>query len=342
MSENNELDSESTIPSQSKEVAEEPLENTAELDPDSQALEDGDPDGSEEEEEAPADTDEEGEDDEGEGDEEPGEKAYEFNFMGNKLDIVGEDAEKLPLKLAEKVQEFVSGVESGNTKKSQELSALRQTVEKREESFFKLKNMNDQTLNVYAQGLAIQKEIDQLQKDDQGQPIDFNRLWTSNPDEARRRGDLINKKTGEFQATVNTVNNLEGQMNKAMNEENVRRYAEGEALVEQKIPGFKANIAPKVVAYAMERFGIPQEHAVTWPLNVPAAIAMYESMLWHNMKKKAKNKTQPNKIVLKDTTSAARDGTKRKARKAGAKGKPNPGALSPDEYEEKFLAGEIK
>jgi len=250
-------------------------------------------------------------------------ETIELDFGGNKLKVA---KDKIPAEVAEEVQRFVKGVESGYTKKMQALADTNRTVEAREQALQKLEAVQGEALDVYASGLRIKQELAQL-KD-----IDTASLWQSqNPedrDKARMISDAISSKTAELHRHIQKVDQLESGINQAHQAETARRMDEGRTIMERRVKGFSKEIAPKVVKYVMDAYGVPKDHAETWPLNVAAAEMAYKAMKFDEMQSRLKKqKTQPEN---KEVTPSIGKPVKGKS----GKGRPDPSKMSPQEYQQ--------
>jgi len=223
--------------------------------------------------------------DEAEGDEEAEEtevELIEFNFGGNKLEV---PKGALPEELEAKVQEFANNTWSDYTKGKQAIADEAKTIAADREAVAKLTTLNGEALQTYSHGLTLRQEIEQLSR------VDLNAEWQSNPDRARQISDTLATKQAEFQHIIGLVGQQETALDAAQQEDTVRRAEEGKQMLDRRIKGFSTEIAPQVVKYVVETFGMAQEQADQWAGNPTMTQMAYESMMYRRMQaapKKAK------------------------------------------------------
>lgn len=234
------------------------------------------------------------------GDGEEGEaEEIEFDFGGNKLRV---PKNQLPEELAGKVQEFAKNIWGDYTRKSQENAESKKSLEARERAIEKLTSLNGEALQTYSRGLAVREELAQLAQ------IDLNKLWQSNPDDARRVSDRISQKQAEFNSIVQQVNQKEQELSTAQQAETARRAEEGKQLVERRIKGFSEK---DLTEYAVKS-GIPQEDAGKWALNPVVTEAFWKAMLYDRMQANAKKpapKVQAEPVKPMKAKGAATSGS---------------------------------
>lgn len=303
-----------------KEIVTDPVED--EVDP---TLEVGDPDTDTDTSDDEGDEDEDGDFTDGDDDDVEGESdedEYQFDFGGNKYNAPKKGTSK---EAAEALQNYGNGLQTSYTKKFTALSEAHKVMENRVESVSKLESMNNQTLNEYAQGLSLKTEIAELEK------IDLDPYLRSDDNrdhiEAQRIQNAIAQKTRQFNNHLNNVNQLGHQANEVQRQENVRRYVEGSAMMDKRIPNFSKSVAKDVVAYAVSK-GVPEAHAATWPLNPFAAETTYKAMMWDKAQSKAK--TGIRKTTNKKITPVIPVAPKKKGKGSGAR--KDPGKMSQGEY----------
>lgn len=220
------------------------------------------------------------EDEEAEEDEE-----IELNFGGNKKSFSAKGTAK---EVAAQAQEFADSVWSDYTRKSQDLSEQRKSLEAQASAVEKLQSLSGDALDAYSKGLQLRAEIEQLQSHD------LSALWQSDPDRARRVSDLLAQKQAEFQRAVQTVSQKEGELTQAQQAEMARRIAEGEAQIEAKVKGFKAEKLPEVIDYAVNSLGMDRDQASKeWALNPQMTLAVWKAAQFDKMQAAAKKTPTP-------------------------------------------------
>jgi len=228
-------------------------------------------------------TEEEGEEPDPEETEE--DEEVELNFGGNKKTFSAKGTAK---EVAAQAQEFADSVWSDYTRKTQDIAERAKTIEARESAVEKLQSLNGETLDAYSRGLQIKAEIEQLQG------VDLNALWQSEPDRARRISDQLSKKQAEFQQVVSTVSQKEAELTQAQQAEMQRRIAEGEAKIESKVKGFKAEKLPEVIDYAVNNLGMDKDQASRdWALNPEVTLAVWKAAQYDKMQAQAKKSPKP-------------------------------------------------
>jgi hypothetical protein len=220
----------------------------------------------------------------------------EFDFSGNKLQV---PKGSIPEELAAKVQEFSKSMESAHTKRSQAVAEQVKSLEAREKAMQKLSGLHGETLDTYSKGLKVREELEQLNQ------VDITELWQSNPDRARQVSDTISAKQAEFNAIVNKVSQQEQATTQVQEQEVARRYQEGKASVNKRVPDFETKHAKDVIEYVTSTYGIPKEHAQTWPLNPPASEMAYKAMLYDRLQSNAKKQTKITPVKAEPVKAVA-------------------------------------
>lgn len=225
----------------------------------------------------------------------------EFDFGGNKMKV---RKDQIPEELAAKVDEFSKGLWSDYTKKSGEIAETRKALEAEKQAVEQLKSVNSDMLSAYSEGMAVRKELEQLQQ------VDINALWQSDPDRARRISDAISQKSAQFQNAVSKVDQLERQSLQAQQADVSRRAESGRQAVIKAVPNFDEKA---LVEYAVKN-GIEPDSAKTWALNPPVAILAHKAMLYDKMTAAA-SKPKTSAQAATPVSPVANKGT--------AKGKPD-------------------
>lgn len=231
----------------------------------------------------PETEDGEGESEGTEDGEEPEVEEVELNIGGDKLRF---PKGAVPEEVVAKLTDFSKGLEASYTKKFQEVSETRKSVEARAQVLEKMQGMTGDLLKTYSMGEALKHEISELQQ------INLTQLWQSNPDQARQVSDMINQKRTQFQQILATVDQTERQLEHAKSAEITRMDTEGKALLDKRIKGFSQK-ASEVVEYAVKNYGIDRAEAERYGLNPVAAEAMYKAMLYDRMQAASKPKPKP-------------------------------------------------
>jgi hypothetical protein len=265
------------------------------------------------EEAEPVEAAEESEDDaeaDGEGDDTDEEKPVEmdvFDFGGNKLEV---PKGSVPEELAAEIDKFTKGTWSSFTKGSQANAEQAKALTARAEAVDRMTTINGEALASYSHGLQLRQEIEQLSLSE----AELQAEWQSNPDQARRRSDMIASKQAEFQNVIAVVGQHEAALDEAQQGEFVRRSEEGKATLDRRIKDFSTKHAPEVVEFVVKEFGMDQADADKWAVNPDLTQMAYESMMFRRMQAKAKapnSKPAPAKPIkamkAKGTSGANRN-----------------------------------
>jgi hypothetical protein len=203
----------------------------------------------------------------------------EYNFGGKEFKVPKnalDDAQ------SEEFEAYGKGLQSDYTRKTQELSEARKTIEAREKSAEKLLSLQGDTLDIYSKGLAIRQELQQLNQ------IDLQSLWQSNPDQARQISDTLSQKQAEFDSTVNQVSQKEAEMAHAQQAQLHSRAEQGEKTLNARIPDFSKKVG-SVIDYVAKEYGINKKEAeAAWRGDPLTSELAYKAMLYDNMKAKVK------------------------------------------------------
>lgn len=218
---------------------------------------------------------------EGDGTGEPEE--IELNFGGEKLRV---PKGAIPEEVVAKVSEFAKNLEGGYTKKFQEVAEQRKSVERISGLADRLAALEGEALQRFSRGLQVSNELAELKN------VDMNRLWQSNPDDARRLSDRINRLQGEYQQITAETSAKEQEAAQQRRQLAEAKMEEGRQFVDRRIKGFSTEKAPEVVDYVMKNYGMSKEQADTWPLNPVTAELAYKAMMYDRMQSATKT-TKP-------------------------------------------------
>jgi hypothetical protein len=264
------------------------------------------------------DADEEGGDDDGE-DEEPEE--IELKVGGDVLKV---PKGAMPEEIRDQVQKFVDSAETSYTRKFQEVAETRKALEAREQAITKIASLNDTQQDLYARGTSIKGEIEQLQG------IDLNRLWQSNPDEARRVSDRLSQRQRDFQTVVSQLSQTESEFNRQQEAARAQAAEQGKATIERVVPKFNPDPVIDYVVAEYSKLGQSMsvdEAKSNWSLNPGYAIMAHKAMLYDQQQAKAKTvggKAPPPKVTTPITAQ--------KGKAAAKSGVVDPDKLSPDQW----------
>lgn len=240
--------------------------------------------------------------DDSEGDEDAVEMRV-YDFGGNKMEI---PKDAVPPELAEKIEDFTKGTWAKFTKDQQANVEKAKALSTQESAVAKIINLNGQALQTYSRGLQLRTEIEQLEK------VDFDELWQSDPDQARRVSDLKSSKQAEFQNIVDQVGRHDRALSEAQQSEVARRSDEGKAVLDRRFKDFSTEKAPEVVKYVVEKYGMSQDDADQWAMNPSVTEMAYKAMLYDRMQaaKPTKKPTQAKPVTAmkaKGGTSGSHD-----------------------------------
>lgn len=233
---------------------------------------------------AEADAQAEGEGEEGDGGDDP-EDAIEFDFGGNKVRV----AKDVPVaEVAEQLREYTESVTRGANEKFQQAAEVRKVAEAERQSLAELSDLNTEALEAYAAAASIRDRIAAIEG------IDLNRLWQSNPDQARRASDELTKLRNQQQAATAELDRIQGGLKAKRDEMSARAIEAGKARVAKLDPDF-ARQADDVVKYVTTTYGIPEEQAKQWPASPEIAVMARKAMLYDRAQTAGK-KQPPRKI----------------------------------------------
>lgn len=207
----------------------------------------------------------------------------EFDFGGNKLRV---PKGAVPEELAGKIADFTKGAWADYTRKSQAIAEAAKQNEARSSAVEKLHGMTDEALKLFARGVSLGQEIEELSK------VDLQSLWHQQPDQARRISDALAQRQAEHQRIVSTLSMKERELDGARQAETARLEAAGRAAVERQIPGFAAR-EKELVSYVVDNFNIPRGEAERWGLNPAAAVMAWKAKAYDDMQKAAKKAAKP-------------------------------------------------
>ena len=203
-----------------------------------------------------------------------------FEFGGEHFDV----PKGTPVDEAhEQIQERLKGAWRAHMERSESLAQDRKEVETQKAAFDKLTSMQGETLETYARGVQLQREIGELQA---------LRQQETDPDEAGRIANAILHRTSELNGTIAALNQHEAALSQAQTDENSRQREVTRERVFKANPGFQKSEA-EVVEYAVKNYGVPQAQAENWHTNPVAADAMYKAMLWDRSQAAAAKAAKP-------------------------------------------------
>jgi hypothetical protein len=236
----------------------------------------------------PADTGAEGEEGEQQAEPEAPEEV-EFDFGGKKLRI---PKGAVPDELAAELDRFTKGTWQDYTRKSQAVAEQTKVVEAEKAAVQRLASLEGEKLETYARGLSLRQEVEQLSQ------VDIERLWQSNPDQARMISDRLNMKQRELHSVASQVAAaeaaIEQERHKASEAETQlasRRAEEGRKTVAAQIKGFDE---AALVEYASKAYGVDPEVAkAQWPHNPAGAVIAWKAMQYDRMQASAAKAVKP-------------------------------------------------
>ena len=215
---------------------------------------------------------------------EPEEELREYNFGGTKLEL---PRDAVPAELSEAIDKYTSELNSDYTQKSQANAEERASLAAQSESAEKIISLNGEALQTYSTGLQLRQELEALSQ------IDVNALWQSSPDQARRVSDQISQKQAQFQQIVTTVGQQEQALDEAQQVELVRRRDEGVAQLDREIKNFSTEVAPELIKYVVNSYGLEQSEAERWALNPSVTKMAHKAMLFDRMQAKTTSQPKP-------------------------------------------------
>jgi hypothetical protein len=167
--------------------------------------------------------------------------------------------------------------------------------------------LNGDALQTYSVGLQLRNDIQQLQQ------VDMNKLWQSNPDQARVYSDTLAQKQAEFQNIVSLVDQQETALNEAKQYDTVHRGEIGRKQLNAKVKDFETKVAPRLVDYVMKTYGWDQSVADKWDQNPDMTDMARKAMLYDQGRSKLKS-------VSKSTATKAKpvSAMKSKGRSSGS------------------------
>ena len=219
--------------------------------------------------------DDEGEEGDGgaedeEGDEEGEPEEIEFNFGGTKAKF-RKDA---PVsEVAEQVQAYAKSLEAGYTQKFQETAEIRKAAEAERAALDELSLLDTEALEAYAAAAQIRDQIGNLSK------VDMQRLWQSNPDQARRVSDDLARLQQQQARATEYLDQVQDGLRAKHAESRAKAMEAGKAKVAKLDPEFESQAAD-VVAYVQEAYGMTKEQAEAWPASPEIAVMARKAMLW--------------------------------------------------------------
>lgn len=208
-------------------------------------------------------------------------EVVEFDFGGNKKSW----PKGTPIdEIAAEIEAFTKGTWSDYTRKSQEVAEQKRAVEAERSAVQALQKLGDEGLAVYAEGLQLTREIEQLRA------VDLAALWQSNPDQARQVSDLLARKQVEYERTLERATDVGRRRVQQEQQEAARLMEEGRKAVVSMVKGFNEN---EVIDYAVKTYGIKPEAARDWPLNPAGAAMAWKAMMYDRLQAKAAPAAKP-------------------------------------------------
>lgn len=225
----------------------------------------------------------------------------EFDFGGNKLRIKKDaPAAEIAAEIEARAKEAWRAVTQRNQAIAEEAKALaaqKQQVET-------LGALRRDTLDAYAEGVALRKELDALNAVDllalsQRDQIEAQRVMIQRAEVERR-----------FNAAVAKVSQLEQEQVRLQSEASQQEQhkvaaalEEGRRYVARAIPGWGEAAEREVVEYATARMGVTQEQARNWALSPQITEAVWKAAQWDKLQKAAKQQSgQPKPAPVQPVT----------------------------------------
>lgn len=214
--------------------------------------------------------------------------AWEFSFAGSTLQI---DKGQMPEDVAARVQEHLAGFQKHHTKTSQANAETRKVLEQQQRDIEDISNLQADVMDAYALARQAQSGLAQYQS------IDMNALWQSDPDQARRLSDQALTLRQQYDGAIALANQKEADFREKKQAAQAERIREGVELMDRRIKDFSTKIAPRVVDYVVDKFGVDREAAENWGENPMTAEMAYKAMLYDEAqaKLKAPTKSEPPK-----------------------------------------------
>ncbi len=242
----------------------------------------------------------------------------EFDFGGKKLRI---PKGSVPEEVAAELERFTKGTWQDYTRKSQAVAEQAKTLEAEKAAVQRLGSLENEKLETYARGLLLRQEVEQLSQ------VDIERLWQSDPDQARRLSDRLNMKQRELHSVASQVAAaeaaIEEEKRKASDAEMQnasRRAEEGRKAVASQIKGFDEDA---LVSYAAKAYGVSPEVAkAQWPHNPAGAVIAWKAMQYDRMQASAAKAAKPTTMPAAPVVPV----------KGRAPSRPNPDQMSDEEY----------
>jgi len=183
------------------------------------------------------------------------------------------------------IQKWTKTAQANHTQRSQDVADQRRAVEAEYVQAQQFRQLGEGLRDKFSEGMAIRRQLDQWR-------TNFDeRLWGTNPDEARRQSDLAGRMERQLQGIAGEVEQAESRLEQVQRERETLAQRsqmdafevalqEGRKVVEQAIPAMKdAKAQSDLISYAVKN-GVDAKDAESWSLNPAAAMAFYKAMLF--------------------------------------------------------------
>lgn len=242
----------------------------------------------------------------------------EFDFGGKKLRI---PKGSVPEEVAAELDRFTKGTWQDYTRKSQAVADQTKALEAEKSAVQRLASLEGEKLETYARGLLLRQEVEQLSQ------VDIDRLWQSNPDQARMLSDRLNMKQRELHSVASQVAAAEAAIDQERTKASEaeaqlasRRAEDGRKAVMSQIKGFDE---AALVEYAAKAYGVePDVAKAQWPHNPAGAVMAWKAMQYDRMQANAAKAAKPTSPPATPMTPI----------KGKAATRADPDTMSDDEY----------
>ncbi|MEO5329953.1 MAG: hypothetical protein H7829_17115 [Magnetococcus sp. THC-1_WYH] len=203
------------------------------------------------------------------------EEEIEFDFGGGNTYRVKPNA--TAKEVLEEAQRQFKAVEANYTRKQQEVAEERKALQRLNESVKKIDSLQGEALTVFAKGLHIKAEIDQLEG------IDVSGLWQTNPDQARQISDMLSAKKRQLEQVSKQVAGIESEAAKAQTSVSEEVAQQTVATLEKRNPGISKKFND-IREYAAKQYGIGEAQIDLALKSDPASTELaYKAMLYDRM-----------------------------------------------------------
>lgn len=224
----------------------------------------------------------------------------EFDFGGNKLRIKRDaPAAEIAAEIEARAKEAWRAV----TQRNQTLAEQAKALETQKQQVEQLGALRRDTLDAYAEGVALRKELEALSA------VDLAALAQRDQFEAQRIMIQRAEVERRFNAAVAKVSQLEQEQDRIKSEASQREQQtvaaaleEGRRYVARAIPSWNEEAEREVVAYATSRLGVSQEQARNWALSPQITEAVWKAAQYDKLQKAAKQSGQPKPAPVQPVT----------------------------------------